>query len=95
MPGSGMALTVRLTPSTVIEPSGHRDPRHLGGHLDVQEPCVLAGGHSQHRADAVHMTLHQMPAQPVADTERALEVHPVARAAGRANRVRSSEVRTT
>ena len=88
---SSSAATVRLTPSTATEPFGIRSgPR----------PAVLPSTSSRapsplrpdgrHPADPVHVSQHQMAAEPPVEPERPLEIHRVARRRARPRASRAS-----
>ena len=73
------AATVRLTPSTVIEPLSHDVAQDLGGRGDLDRDRAVglrrAGADG---ADRVDVALHEVAAEPVGEPHRAFEVHAVA-----------------
>src|ERR1041385_8690580 len=74
-PESVSPATVRLTPSTANEPLCATKRARLAGSAIVTRAPSPSGGRARApRAAAVHVTLHQVSAQPVGEPERALEV---------------------
>ena len=49
----------------------------------IEQARVLPIGHPLHRANAIHMALDEVPAEPVADLQRPLEIQPSADAVSR------------
>ena len=78
--GVATSLTVSETPSTVIEPLGARRARARGRRAIVDARANrLPRRTLGHLADAVDMAGDDMPAELVAELQRALEVEPAAR----------------
>ncbi len=78
-PGRGIAFTVRLTPSTAIEPSGTETSATAGGTATSISVASPERADRFHRADAVDVPLHQMTAQPIRRPERTLEIDAIGR----------------
>ena len=73
-----MAFTVRLTPSTVMEPSGTETWTTSGGASTSSRRASSRDATRHDGADPVHVTLDEVPAEPVADPQGPLEVDPAA-----------------
>ena len=54
-----------------------RDLRDRGRNREVHHDGILPPRHRPHRPQAIHVALHDVSAEPVADPERALQVDPV------------------
>ena len=75
-PGRGSAFTVRLIPFRVMEPCEHGHGRDLVRHAEVDRArAPPAARHREHLSHPVHVPLHQVPAEPLAEGECALQVH--------------------
>ena len=74
---SPASTTVRLTPSTVIDPCRPGSGR-AGRHRDLDDLPVLAGVAGDDGADAVHVALDDVAAEPLVRGDGALQVDPVA-----------------
>ena len=76
-PSSSTSTTVRLTPSTVIEPFTTTYLQQVARHPDPQ-----IGHGVDDLADGVDVALHDVAAEAVLGPHRSLEVHRLARCAG-------------
>ena len=80
---SASAATVRLMPSTAIDPFGTICAAERVGIAHAQPPELAFGPDVDDRADGVDVALHEVPAEPRVAAHRALEVARSTRAPAR------------